>query len=106
MKEAFQSAFQSYWEICKGHDELAPVSGKCKNSRNQWGASAVDALSTAIIMEHKATVIDLLDFIQTIDFTTTDDLISLFETTIRYLGGRDPFPYLASPATDVTLEMY
>lgn len=58
--------------------------------RNSWGATAVDALSTAIIMEDAKTVDQILSYIPTIDFTTTIEVnssISLFETNIRYLGG-------------------
>ena len=38
-------------------------------------------------MENWAVVDQILDFVPTIDFDNTDDDISLFETTIRYLGG-------------------
>lgn len=73
-------------------------------SSNGWGASAVDALSTAIVMEEGAIVETILDFISTIDFTkTSTGSVSLFETTIRYLGGmisgydllKGPFAHLA-----------
>lgn len=50
----------------------------------------MDSLSTAIVMEHKDIVNQILEFIPTIDFTTTavaEEDISLFETNIRYLGG-------------------
>lgn len=50
----------------------------------------VDALSTAIIIGNKDIVNEILDFIPTIDFTTTKDAeseISVFETNIRYIGG-------------------
>jgi mannosyl-oligosaccharide alpha-1,2-mannosidase len=54
-----------------------------------WGASAIDALSTAIIMGHADIVNQILDYIPIVDFTQTptEGTISLFETTIRYLGG-------------------
>lgn len=55
--------------------------------RNGWGASAIDALSTAIIMESKEIVDDILDWAPTINFDQTDSQVSLFETTIRYVGG-------------------
>lgn len=55
--------------------------------RNGWGASAVDAFSTAIVMESQEIVDVILDWIPTIDFDNTDSEISLFETTIRYVGG-------------------
>src|SRR5690242_2190962 len=55
--------------------------------RNGWGASAIDALSTAIIMGEVDTVNDIVTWVPSIDFTTTRWQVSLFETTIRYLGG-------------------
>ncbi|MBE3048090.1 glycoside hydrolase family 47 protein [Candidatus Bathyarchaeota archaeon] len=47
----------------------------------------MDALGTAIVMGLDDIVEDILVYIQTIDFGTTATEISLFETTIRYLGG-------------------
>tara|TARA_R110002060_G_scaffold13502_6_gene19119 strand:+ start:310 stop:552 length:243 start_codon:yes stop_codon:yes gene_type:complete len=55
--------------------------------RNGWGASAVDAFSTALIMQIPDIVDTILEFIPTINFDETADQVSLFETTIRYLGG-------------------
>lgn len=55
--------------------------------RNGWGASAVDAFSTALVMEDWDVVKQILDFVPTIDFDSTSSEVSLFETTIRYLGG-------------------
>jgi mannosyl-oligosaccharide alpha-1,2-mannosidase len=55
--------------------------------RNGWGASAVDAFSTAIVMEIPEIVDQILEFIPTINFSNTSSQISLFETTIRYIGG-------------------
>lgn len=54
-----------------------------------WGASAIDALSTAVVMRNAEVVNEILDYIPTINFrnTTVTSTISLFETTIRYLGG-------------------
>jgi mannosyl-oligosaccharide alpha-1,2-mannosidase len=50
----------------------------------------VDSLSTAILMGDKKTVNQILEFIPTINFTRTakeNEEISVFESTIRYLGG-------------------
>jgi mannosyl-oligosaccharide alpha-1,2-mannosidase len=77
--------------------------------RNGWGASAVDALSTALIMGEKKTVNEILDHIPTINWAVTDDTVSLFETTIRYLGGMlsgydllcGPLAHLADDASKV-----
>ncbi|KAK4459283.1 glycoside hydrolase [Cladorrhinum samala] len=54
---------------------------------NGWGASAVDAFSTALIMGNWQVVDQLLEYIPKIDFSKTNTEVSLFETTIRYLGG-------------------
>lgn len=56
-------------------------------TRNGWGASAVDALSTALVMRIPEIVDDIVNYIPTIDYSKTSSLVSLFETTIRYLGG-------------------
>ncbi|KAG8534153.1 uncharacterized protein KY384_000997 [Bacidia gigantensis] len=104
IKDAFSYAFSGYFSTCKGRDELKPVSGECADPFSGWGASAVDALSTAVIMELEPIVEEVLDYIPTIDFTSSesqkDRLVSLFETTIRYLAGllsaydllKGPFP--------------
>lgn len=63
------------------------MTNMCSNPRNNWGASAVDALSTALVMESQPIVTDILNYIATIDYTSTATEVSLFETTIRYLGG-------------------
>lgn len=57
--------------------------------RNGWGASAVDALSTAIIMQQWDIVMKITDYIPTIDYSKSvaGETVSLFETTIRYIGG-------------------
>lgn len=57
--------------------------------RNGWGASAIDALSTALIMGNQDVVLQILEYVPTIDFSVSynDTAVSLFETTIRYLGG-------------------
>ncbi|KAG6296209.1 hypothetical protein E4U46_002879 [Claviceps purpurea] len=90
VKKAFQTAWDGYYEFTFPHDTLMPVSAGSADDRNSWGATAVDALSTAIIMEDAKTVDQILSYIPTIDFTTTIEVnssISLFETNIRYLGG-------------------
>jgi mannosyl-oligosaccharide alpha-1,2-mannosidase len=55
--------------------------------RNGWGATAVEALGTATIMDIPEIVDEILDYIPTINFQKTKDPVDLFETTIRYLGG-------------------
>lgn len=50
----------------------------------------VDTLSTAIILGDQEVIDQILDFIPIIDFKRTtkeNEIISVFESTIRYLGG-------------------
>lgn len=55
-------------------------------NRNGWGASIVDALSTAILMDDADVVIKALEHIETIDFSKTDSDVSVFETTVCTLA--------------------
>ncbi|OCK79791.1 glycoside hydrolase family 47 protein [Lepidopterella palustris CBS 459.81] len=87
VKQAFQFSWNGYKTYAFPHDELHPNSYSYSDSRNGWGASAVDALSTAIIMELSDVVNEIIDYIPSINFAVTATEVSLFETTIRYLGG-------------------
>jgi len=87
VKRAFTYAWNGYYKYAFPNDELNPLTNSFSNSRNRWGASAVDALSTALIMQIPQIVNQIVTYIPTINFDETEDQISLFETTIRYLGG-------------------
>ncbi|KAI9876101.1 MAG: maturation of Asn-linked oligosaccharides protein [Pleopsidium flavum] len=87
VKAAFTFAWDGYYKYCFGHDELHPVTNTCGDSRNGWGASAVDAFSTALVMQIPDIVNEILHYIPTIDFSKTSEQVSLFETTIRYVAG-------------------
>jgi len=58
-------------------------------SSNGWGASAIDALSTALIMQIPEIVNQIVDYVPDIDWSVSADNepVSLFETTIRYVAG-------------------
>lgn len=126
VKEAFNHSWDGYVKYAFGMDELRPVSNSGSNSRydalfylfyylpvevllicwfiyrNGWGASVVDALTTAIIMRADEAVFKQLDFITRIDFTRATDSVSLFETTIRYLGGLlSGYDLLTGPYADM-----
>ncbi|KIW02999.1 uncharacterized protein PV09_05657 [Verruconis gallopava] len=87
VKEAFLHAWDGYYRYAFPNDELRPVSNGYSNGRNGWGASAVDALSTAIIMELVNIVDEIVKYVPTINWSSTSSTVSVFETTIRYLGG-------------------
>lgn len=87
--DAFRFAWAGYQQFAFPNDDLRPVTNDYANTRNGWGVGAVDALSTAIIMEQEDIVGTILDFIPTINFTASnvDSPLSLFETNVRYIGG-------------------
>ena len=89
VKDAFQFAWDGYYKYAFPNDELHPVSNSFSDTRNGWGASAFDALSTALVMGFPDIVAEIVNYIPTVDFKQprTGDPVSLFETTIRYLGG-------------------
>ncbi|CAE6452479.1 unnamed protein product [Rhizoctonia solani] len=68
---------------------LAPLSKAAVDDRNGWGATIVDAMSTMKVMGLEDLFTEAVRFSSKIDFnrSKTSDKVSLFETTIRYLGG-------------------
>ncbi|KAK0628936.1 glycoside hydrolase family 47 protein [Bombardia bombarda] len=87
VKKAFQISWDGYYKYAFPHDSLRPVDNTYSDDRNGWGASAVDAFSTALVMRNWKVVNEILEFVPTINFNNTNSDVSLFETTIRYLGG-------------------
>ncbi|KAK4959838.1 hypothetical protein LTR10_002726 [Elasticomyces elasticus] len=71
-----------------GRDTFHPVSNTCDDDFGGWGATAIDALSTAIMFQNEDAVRRILEFIATVDFTkvTGGSSIQLFEVTIRHFG--------------------
>ncbi|KAI1504832.1 glycoside hydrolase family 47 protein [Biscogniauxia marginata] len=103
VKEAFQRSWDGYYTYAFPNDSLKPISQSYNNDRNGWGASAVDAISTAIIMGNEEVVNQIVDYIPTIQFNVTApgaEQVSVFETTIRYLGGLvSAYDFLSSSST-------
>ncbi|KAH8719208.1 glycoside hydrolase [Phaeosphaeriaceae sp. PMI808] len=85
--DTFRLSYQGYYKYAFPNDELKPVTNGFSNSRNKWGASAIDALSTALIMGEKDIANQIIEHVPTINWSETPIEVSLFETTIRYLGG-------------------
>ncbi|CAE6459936.1 unnamed protein product [Rhizoctonia solani] len=87
--EMFKSAYQSYKSFAWGHDSLAPLTNGYIDDRNGWGATIVDSLSTMHIMGLEDLFKEGVEFTLSIDFSSskTNSTVSLFESTIRYIGG-------------------
>lgn len=84
--------FAHTWDGYKAHawlkDELQPVSGESKNTFGGWAATLVDSLDSLYIMGFKKEFTFAVNALAKVDFSrSTMDSISVFETTIRYLGG-------------------
>ncbi|THU83180.1 seven-hairpin glycosidase [Dendrothele bispora CBS 962.96] len=89
VKNIFRESYNAYRKFAFGHDDLLPVSRRPLDDRNGWGASIVDGMATMKIMGLDDFFNEAVDFVGKIDFSEsqTSDTVSIFETTIRYLGG-------------------
>jgi hypothetical protein len=113
---AFEHAWSGYSTHCMGHDSLHPVSNTCDDDFGGWGASAIDALSTAIMMERESVVLDILRFISNLDFSRVEGgtSIQVFEIVIRHFGGmisawdllNGPFAHVSSPVPSTRRPAY
>ncbi|KAK6532390.1 maturation of Asn-linked oligosaccharides protein [Arthrobotrys megalospora] len=87
IREAYSHSWGGYMQYAFPTDELLPMSKRGGNSMSGWGASVIDGIGTAVLMELPEIVEEQLNFIAKIDYTKCEHQISMFETTIRYLGG-------------------
>ena len=112
--EAVKSSFEHSWAGYKAHawmqDELSPLDGGSVQTFGGWAATLVDTLDTLWIMGMKEEFDEAVDAAKDIDFnSTTESMLNLFETTIRYLGGflgaydltGGTYPVLLQKATEV-----
>jgi len=87
VKKAMQHAWEGYEKYAFGADELEPVS---KQGSNKWGGigiTLVDSLDTLWLMDMKDEFYRARDWCQTQLNHKVDHKVSVFETTIRSLGG-------------------
>ncbi|KAK4900490.1 hypothetical protein LTR27_002206 [Elasticomyces elasticus] len=86
--EAFQHAWKGYSQNCFGHDILHPVTNMCEDDLGGYGATAIDALSTAIIFGEEEAVLQILRHIAALDLMKIagGSKIQVFEVTIRHLA--------------------
>ncbi|CAM9913317.1 unnamed protein product, partial [Hapterophycus canaliculatus] len=87
VKEAMQHAWKGYEEFAWGADELAPRGKKAKQSWGDMGVTLVDSLDTLWLMGMKEEFWKARDWVKnSLSFSKAGD-VSVFETTIRELGG-------------------
>lgn len=85
---SFSKSFADYKANCWGRDEMRGLSGGCDDPLGGWGATLVDALSTAKVMGLQDVFDDAVRRVAQTDYTKTKSKeVSLFETNIRHLGG-------------------
>ncbi|KAK0729286.1 glycoside hydrolase [Apiosordaria backusii] len=88
VKEAAKKSWNAYRQYAWGRDELLPQKLTGKDTFAGWGATLVDSLDTLWIMGFKDEYKEAVRKTGTINWDkTTSSHCSLFETTIRYLGG-------------------
>ena len=88
VKEAFEHSWRGYSKYAWLHDEVKPISGGSRDPFGAWGATLVDSLDTLWIMGMEKEFEKAVHDLRKIDFTRSDnDIINVFETTIRYIGG-------------------
>lgn len=88
VRKAAKKSWGAYRKYAWGKDELMPEKLRGADTFAGWGATLVDSLDTLWIMDLKAEFEEAARLVGTIDWNKTKGQhCSLFETTIRYLGG-------------------
>lgn len=88
VKDIFKRSWFAYKTHAWGHDEISPLTGAWRDHFGGWGATLVDTLDTLLIMDMDDEFRDAIQACKKIDFSVTHmEIINVFETTIRYLGG-------------------
>ncbi|TFK73471.1 glycoside hydrolase family 47 protein [Pluteus cervinus] len=88
VQQIFLTSYEAYKTYAWGNDDLTPISKSFANTRNGWGASIVDSLSTMFVMGLDDELEDAIHFASQIDFSRskTNSTVSIFESTIRYVA--------------------
>lgn len=88
VRDVFLRSWKAYKGAAWGHDELSPLSGSWKDHFGGWGATLVDSLDLLLLMELEDEFKDAVVACKNVDFSVTHvEVINVFETTIRFLGG-------------------
>ncbi|CAG8485578.1 414_t:CDS:10, partial [Diversispora eburnea] len=87
IKNGFLHSWRGYTKYAWGSDELLPISNGNANKFNGWGATIVDSLDTMWIMGLRNEFAEAREFVSKVNFSRSEEVVNVFETTIRYLGG-------------------
>lgn len=88
IRKAAIDTWEDYRRHAFGSDEYYPISKTSKNMTEEGplGWMIIDALDTLMIMDLDDYVAEARDFVSHINYDI-DNTVSVFETTIRMLGG-------------------
>jgi len=88
VKKAMQHVWSGYKKYAYGRDELLPLSNGGQDNWGGMGTTLVDSLSTLWMLGMKEEFWEARDWIRdNLDFGKVKGGVSVFETTIRNLGG-------------------
>ncbi|KAH7085611.1 class I alpha-mannosidase-like protein [Paraphoma chrysanthemicola] len=88
VRKQFLKCWRNYRTYAWMHDEIRPISGEVTDHFGGWAATLIDALDTLWIMGFEEEFNSAIEDVETIDFGYTDlELVNVFETNIRHLGG-------------------
>lgn len=88
VKKSMQHVWSGYKKYAYGKDELLPLSNGGQDNWGGMGTTLVDSLSTLWLMDMKNEFYDARDWVRdNLNFGQVKESVSVFETTIRNLGG-------------------
>jgi hypothetical protein len=87
VKKAMQFAWEGYAQYAYGMDEILPNSRRRTNSWGGFAVTMVDTLDTLWLMDMKTEFWKARDFVRDSLRHDKNRAVSVFETTIRSLGG-------------------
>lgn len=68
VRDLYRRSWDQYAEYCFGHDQILTLTNTCADDIFGWGATIVDGIDTAIVMNLTDIVTRQLAFIAEIDF--------------------------------------
>jgi mannosyl-oligosaccharide alpha-1,2-mannosidase len=69
VKDLYRRSWDQYAKYCFGHDQILTLNNTCADDIFGWGATIVDGIDTAIVMNLTDIVTRQLAFIADVDFT-------------------------------------
>ena len=87
VKESMRHVWKNYRKYAWGHDELQPLSGKGRDNWGGIGMTLIDSLDTLWVMDMKEEFEEAVQWLDQNWELNSNFTISVFEFTIRIIGG-------------------